>query len=83
MHMHLKRTFEWIQIWYEYYRPPLHDWYRLDFGECKTGDLFLQEYKKRILIYYKRLKNKTENNSIWKGRFIKVNELKLTQVELF
>ena len=30
-----------------------------------------------------RLKNKIENNQLVKARFIKVNELKLTQVELF
>ena len=28
-------------------------------------------------------KIKIENNSTWEGAFIKVNELKLTQVELF
>ena len=29
------------------------------------------------------LKNKIENNSTWEGAFVKMNELKLTQVELF
>ena len=29
-----------------------------------------------------RLKNKIENNQLVKARFIKVNELKLTQIEL-
>ena len=36
-----------------------------------------------MFLKYKRLKNKIENNPIREGRFIKVNELKLTHIELF
>ena len=37
-----------------------------------------------IYIYiYTRLKNKIKNSSTWEGAFIKMNELKLTQVQLF
>ena len=46
------------------------------FNQCRIKFVTVKKF-------FTCFKNKIENNLVWKGAFIKVNELKLTQVELF